>query len=194
MEYCLATNGVIYNPQKLANSYSFLSCSTHWYYLRVQVKMLDGENNKKSKELEDLQARVARDEERDEEARKESFGLKQKIVATEASKEQALKEVRWPISYLHGVIPHSWFVVLLQNSLLTRKLAEMDEEFRLRERDYLGQLAEGNSMEKRLKEDQRNLLNKLDNLDDELAENKLKLSAAEGRVTGLENELVKLEG
>lgn len=63
------------------------------FLLSTQVKMLDGENNKKSKELEDLQARVARDEEKEDEARKESFGLKQKIVATEASKEQALKEV-----------------------------------------------------------------------------------------------------
>ena len=55
--------------------------------------MLDSENCKKSKEVEDLQARVSEDEQRDEEARRESFGLKQKIVATEASKEQALKEV-----------------------------------------------------------------------------------------------------
>ena len=55
--------------------------------------MLDGENTKRSKEVEDLQARVAEDEQREEEARRESFGLKQKIVATEASKEQALKEV-----------------------------------------------------------------------------------------------------
>ena len=56
--------------------------------------MLDTENSKKSKEVEDLQDRVAQDEEKEEEARRESFGLKQKIVATEASKEQALKEVR----------------------------------------------------------------------------------------------------
>ena len=56
--------------------------------------MLDSENTKKSKEVEDLQARVAEDEQRDEDARRESFGLKQKIVATEASKEQALKEVQ----------------------------------------------------------------------------------------------------
>lgn len=57
------------------------------------MKMLDSENCKKSKEVEDLQARVSEDEQRDEEARRESFGLKQKIVATVASKEQALKEV-----------------------------------------------------------------------------------------------------
>ena len=58
------------------------------------MKQLDGENTKKSKEVEELQARVAADEENEEEARRVSFGLKQKIVATEASKEQALKEVQ----------------------------------------------------------------------------------------------------
>ena len=62
--------------------------------------MLDGENTKRSKEVEDLQARVAEDEQREEEARRESFGLKQKIVATEASKEQALKEVNFCQSFV----------------------------------------------------------------------------------------------
>ena len=75
--------------------------------------MLDGENTKKSKEVEDLQARVADDEQRDEEARRESFGLKQKIVATEASKEQALKEVKAQIKSLlhslyHAVVCNKW--------------------------------------------------------------------------------------
>ena len=65
-----------------------------WHITFFQVKQLDGENTKKSKEVEELQARVAADEENEEEARRVSFGLKQKIVATEASKEQALKEVQ----------------------------------------------------------------------------------------------------
>lgn len=70
----------------------------------------------------------------------------------------------------------------------------MDEEYRLHERDYLGQLAESHALEKRLKDDVRNLVIRLDASEEEVAEFKLKLSAAEGRVTGLENELVKLEG
>ena len=41
--------------------------------------MLDGEKTKLNSEVNDLQNRVARDEEREEEARKESFGLKQKV-------------------------------------------------------------------------------------------------------------------
>jgi rootletin len=47
--------------------------------LRRQVKMLDSERNKLGQEVVDLQGRVARDEEKDEEARKENFGLKQKV-------------------------------------------------------------------------------------------------------------------
>merc|ERR1719376_1920590 len=106
-------------------------------------------------EVEDLQDRVSQDEEKEEEARRESFGLKQKIVATEASKEQALKE----------------------NSLLSRKLSELEGELRA----------------KRQKTDIRGLEGKIDSLDEELAENKMKLSASEGRVNGLENEMVKTE-
>ena len=45
----------------------------------LQIKMLDGEKTKLNSEVNDLQNRVARDEEREEEARKESFGLKQKV-------------------------------------------------------------------------------------------------------------------
>ena len=55
--------------------------------------MLDGENTKKAKELEDLQNRVISYEQKEEAARREAFGLKQKIVAIEASREQSQKEV-----------------------------------------------------------------------------------------------------
>ncbi len=45
--------------------------------LRRQVKLLDGERNKLGSEVNELQTRVARDEEKEEESRKENFGLKQ---------------------------------------------------------------------------------------------------------------------
>lgn len=41
--------------------------------------MLDGEKSKLCTEVNDLQTRVANDEEREEENRKENFGLKQKV-------------------------------------------------------------------------------------------------------------------
>ena len=78
--------------------------------------------------------------------------------------------------------------------MLHRKLAEMEDEVRLKERDYLGQLSESSQISKRQKDDIRTLAVKLDTLEEELAETKLKLSASEGRVTGLENEIVKIEG
>ena len=47
--------------------------------LRRQVKLLDSERNKLGAEVSDLQARVAHDEEKEEESRREKFGLKQKV-------------------------------------------------------------------------------------------------------------------
>ena len=41
--------------------------------------MLDGERSKLGKEVCDLQVRVSRDEEKEEESRKTSFDLKQKV-------------------------------------------------------------------------------------------------------------------
>jgi rootletin len=47
--------------------------------LRRQVKMLDSERSKLGKEVVDLQARVSRDEEKEEEGRRHAFDLKQKV-------------------------------------------------------------------------------------------------------------------
>ena len=41
--------------------------------------MLDSERNKLGAEVTDLQARVAHDEQKEEESRRENFGLKQKV-------------------------------------------------------------------------------------------------------------------
>lgn len=58
-----------------------------------QVKALDSENSKKSRELEELQARVALEEQREEESRREAFGLRRKVVESEAGMEATRKEV-----------------------------------------------------------------------------------------------------
>ena len=81
----------------------------------------------------------------------------------------------------------------LQNSLLSRKLNEIEEESRAKERDYLEQLAEVHTFGKKQKSDIRGLECKIDALEEELADHKMKLSASEGRVNGLENEMVKTE-
>lgn len=78
--------------------------------------------------------------------------------------------------------------------MLQRKLGELEDELRSKERDYRCQMGETHQQSKRQKDDIRTLTLKLDSLEEELAEIKLKLSASEGRVTGLENEIVKIEG
>jgi len=47
--------------------------------LRRQLKMVDSERNKLAHEVNDLQVKVGREEEKEEETRKENFGLKQKV-------------------------------------------------------------------------------------------------------------------
>lgn len=77
---------------------------------------------------------------------------------------------------------------------LQRKLSEVEGDFRLREKDLLGSLEEARGNEKKLLDNARNLEIKLDNAQAEASELSLRLSAAEGRVHGLEAELVRVEG
>lgn len=88
-----------------------------------QVKDLDSENNKRSKEVGELQARVALEEQREEESRREAFGLRQKVVESEAGTEAARKEVgrspRYLLSPKHPHRPiisilHPWVSLLLR--------------------------------------------------------------------------------
>ena len=77
--------------------------------------------------------------------------------------------------------------------MLNRKLTEMETDNRAKEKDYIGQLNEMQHLIKKQKDDLRSMALKLDSLEEELSQTKLKLSASEGRVIGLENEIVKLE-
>ena len=54
--------------------------------------MIDGESEKKSVEINELQKRIAVDETKEEEARREAYTLKQRIVETEATKNSLAKE------------------------------------------------------------------------------------------------------
>ena len=47
----------------------------------------------RSQELGELQARVAQEEQREEEARREAFTLRQRLLESEAGREAAIKEV-----------------------------------------------------------------------------------------------------
>lgn len=57
------------------------------------MKVLESDNNRKAVEIDDLQSRLVKCERDQETNRKESFALKQKIVATEGSRDQAVREV-----------------------------------------------------------------------------------------------------
>lgn len=57
------------------------------------MKALEGEVSSRSQELGELQARVAQEEQREEEARREAFTLRQRLLESEAGREAAIKEV-----------------------------------------------------------------------------------------------------
>ena len=140
--------------------------------LRRQVKCLDGERCKLNQEVADQQTRIARDEEKEEEARRDIFCLKQKLVETEAGREALRKEL----------------------ANLQRKFAEFEDESRLREKDFQLALEDSRRGERKLDDQRRNLEISLDNSNSELADVKLRLSGAEGRVNALEAELARIEG
>lgn len=58
-----------------------------------QVKVLEGENIRQKQELRELQARVCEEEQKEEEARREAFTLKQRVLECEAGREAVLNEV-----------------------------------------------------------------------------------------------------
>lgn len=60
----------------------------------VQVKTLEALCAQREQDLSELQTRLAQEEQKEEEVRKETFNLKQRVLESEAGKEAALKEVR----------------------------------------------------------------------------------------------------
>ena len=94
------------------------------------------------------------------------------MVETEASREALRKEL----------------------ANLQRKMAEFEDEARLKEKDYQLALEDSHRMEKKLDDQRRNLEISLENANAELADLKLKLSASEGRVNALEGQLARTEG
>ena len=63
-----------------------------------QVKVLEGEGRQQKEELQEVHGRLSQEEQKEEEARREAFTLKQRVVECEAGREAALKEVslrRW---------------------------------------------------------------------------------------------------
>lgn len=133
--------------------------------------MLDGECLKCKKEVSDLKDQLAKDEHLLDEMRRDNYNLKQKLVESDGQKEAAKREI--------------------QNQ--NRKIAEMDEDNRMREKDYGAALDESRRAEQKSLDKVNNLENILDNTNQDNSDLKLKLSGSEGRITGLEAQLARME-
>lgn len=62
--------------------------------LLVQVKVLDGEREQRSREVAELQTRLSVEEQREEERTRDLFSLKQRLTEAETAKTSIKKEVR----------------------------------------------------------------------------------------------------
>ena len=76
---------------------------------------------------------------------------------------------------------------------LRRKMAELEDESRLKEKQYQMALDESRHGEKRLDELRRQLESSLEGANADLGDLRLKVSAAEGRVKALECQLARVE-
>lgn len=94
------------------------------------------------------------------------------VVETEASREALRKEL----------------------ANLQRKMAELIDESRVKEKDYMMALEDSRRSEHRLEEQRRILETNLENATSDMADLKMKLSGTEGRVNALEATLARLEG
>lgn len=63
-------------------------------HVSEQVKTLEGQCTQQGQELSDVQARLTQEEHREEEMRKETFTLRQRVLESDAGREAALKEVQ----------------------------------------------------------------------------------------------------
>lgn len=94
------------------------------------------------------------------------------MVETEASREAVRKEL----------------------ANLQRKMGELIDESRLKEKDYQMALEDSRRAERKLEDQRRNLEINMENTNAEAAELKLRLSGSEGRVNALEAQLARIEG
>ena len=139
--------------------------------LHNQVKMLDGECLKSKKEVADLKDQLAKDEHLIDECRRDNYNLKQKLVESDGQREAAKREIQH----------------------LTRRIGEAEEDTRVREKDLSTALEESRRGEIKAQDKVKNLENILDNATQDNSDLKLKLSGAEGRITGLEAQLARME-
>lgn len=65
---------------------------------REQVKLLEGENGRYQREVQELQARLGQEERKEEEARRKAFAVKKRVLECEAGRDAALSKVSGDLS------------------------------------------------------------------------------------------------
>ena len=104
--------------------------------------------------------------------RKEVFGQKQRVVETEASRDILKKEL----------------------SNLQRKYAELEDEIRQREKEFRATVDDSKRTERKATEERRNVELALEGANNALSELRIQLSGADGRISGLEAHVARVEG
>lgn len=133
--------------------------------------MLDGECLKNKKELADLKESLAKEGQLLQECRHDNMIMKQRLVDTDNAKETTIREV----------------------ALLKRRLSELDEELRVKEKEFQMNIDAVRRAEQKAVDKIHNLENMLEHTSQDLGDQKLKFSGAEGRIAGLEAQLTRTE-
>ena len=133
--------------------------------------MLDGECLKNKKELADLKESLAKEGQLLQECRHDNMIMKQRLVDTDNAKETTIREV----------------------ALLKRRLSELDEELRVKEKEFQMNIDAVRRAEQKAVDKIHNLENTLEHTSQDLGDQKLKFSGAEGRIAGLEAQLTRTE-
>ncbi|KAH8850723.1 Rootletin [Schistosoma japonicum] len=139
--------------------------------VKRQLKDLQSDRERQTKDLMEMHSRITREEEKNEELRQENTGLKQRNSEIEASRSKLRKEL----------------------STSERRICDLQELLSSREREYKQAADHANCEYRRLTDTRNQLETAAEALNNDLAEARLALSGAEGRVTTLEAQLAKSE-
>ncbi|CAH8478084.1 unnamed protein product [Schistosoma curassoni] len=139
--------------------------------VRRQLKDMQSDHERQTKDLMEMQSRITREEEKNEELRQENTVLKQRNGEIDASRSKLRKEL----------------------STSERRICDLQELLSSREREYKQAVDHANCEYHRLTDTRNQLEATAEALSNDLAEVRLALSGAEGRVSTLEAQLAKSE-
>ncbi|CAH8827889.1 unnamed protein product [Trichobilharzia szidati] len=139
--------------------------------VRRQLKDVQSDRERQAKELLEMQSRITREEEKNEELRQENSILKQRNGEIDACRSKLRKEL----------------------ATSERRICDLQELLSSREREYKQAADHANCEYRRLTDTRNQLEAAAETLNNDLAEVRLALSDAEGRVGTLEAQLSRSE-